>query len=65
MLLQCPVYDIKLHLMVKALVLEFGKWDLFITITLRSTLTLSGSICKGPIYESNRTVQSFIKDHYY
>ena len=28
----------------------------FINITLRSTLTLSGSTCYGPIYESNRSV---------
>ena len=31
----------------------------FITITLRSTLTWSGSTCEGPIYGSNTTVQTY------
>ncbi len=34
----------------------------FMTITLRSILTWSGSTCQGPFYGSDRTVQSFTKD---
>ena len=33
---------------------------IFIAITSRSTLTQSDSICLGPIYESNRNIQSFL-----
>ena len=36
----------------------------FITIILSSTLTRSGSNCKGSIYGSDRTVQSFTSDYH-
>ena len=36
----------------------------FIEITPRSPLTRSRSTCSGPVYESNRTVQWFIKYYY-
>ena len=37
----------------------------FITITPRSTLTMSGSTYSDPVYESIRTIRSFTKDYYY
>ena len=36
----------------------------FITITPRSTMTRSAKTCLGSIYGSNRTVQSFTREHY-
>ena len=38
---------------------------LFITITLKSTLIRISSTCLGPIYDSNRTVQSFTNEYHY
>ena len=37
----------------------------FITFTPKSTLTWIDKTYFGPIYQSNRTVQSFTKDYYY
>ena len=50
----------------KALILELWRmWKyLFIAITPRSTLTGISINCRGPIYGSNRIVQSFTKDYY-
>ena len=36
-----------------------------IAITSYSTLTWMVNTCLGPVYRSNKTVQSFNKDHYY
>ena len=62
----CAVYNIKLHQMVRLQFRSLGNVEyLFITITRRSTLIWSVSICQSINYESNGTVQSFTKDYYY
>ena len=58
--LSSPWYDIKRHIMVRLGNEEYP----FINITLRSTLTRSGSAYYGPIYKSNRIVQYFTTDYY-
>ena len=51
----CPMYDTKLHLMMK-----LHSWSLenvyylFVTIIFSSTLIRNSSTCSDPIYESNR-----------
>ena len=58
------LYDTKL--MVRLQSQSFGKYGVpFIALASRFTLSRIGSSCLGPIYGSNRTSQSFIKDYYY
>ena len=63
---ESPLYDIKLHLMMRLQSWILGKVEHFFNpITPRSTLTQLSSVCNGPISGSNRTVQPFAKDDYY
>ena len=54
-----------LHLMVRLQSWSLGNVKYpFITIIPRFILTGSDNTYEGPIYKSNRTVQSFTKDYY-
>ena len=48
-------YDTKLHLTMRFQFWSSRKWSTLIAITLRSTLTMCGSTCWGPIYGLNRS----------
>ena len=62
----CSGYDIKLHLILRLQSLSLGNVEYpFITITLRSTLTMSRNTCWGYICWSNQTVHSFIQDYFW